>query len=272
MTTRHPPPHPLWRWASPRQFLALTERVLPSLWATAAATLALGLLLGLVLAPTDRQQGEAYRILYLHVPAAWIAMVSYAAMAFWGLLGLSFHTRLSFVLMRALAPTGALFAALTLLTGSIWGRPTWGTWWVWDARLTSMLLLFFLYLGFLALTAAIDDTRRADRAGAVLALVGVLNLPVLYFSVTWWNTLHQGASLQIGRSAIDSRMLVALLVCTGGFWLYAVAAVLSRARLNLRAREAQAARWDIPGSSPAHNPTNTAAATPPVTRLSGVRP
>jgi heme exporter protein C len=257
-----PTPHPLWRWASPRQFLALSGRVLPALWATALATLALGLLLGLVLAPTDRQQGEAYRILYLHVPAAWIAMVSYAAMAFWGLLGLSFNTRLSFVLMRALAPTGALFAALTLITGSLWGRPTWGTWWVWDARLTSMLLLFFLSLGFLALTAAIDDTRRADRAGAVLALVGVLNLPVLYFSVTWWNTLHQGASLQVGRSAIDSRMLVALLVCTAGFWLYAVAAVLSRARLDLRAREAQAARWNLPA---AH------AARPPMTRLSGVR-
>ncbi|WP_457323783.1 heme ABC transporter permease CcmC [Roseateles sp. P5_E11] len=239
-------PHPLWRYASPAHFLPLTGRLLPALWLLAALGIATGLTLGLFIAPTDAQQGEAYRILYLHVPAAWIAMVCYGAMAFWALWGLAWKTRLAFVLMRALAPTGALFAVLTLLTGSLWGRPTWGTWWVWDARLTSALLLALLYVGFIALTSAVDtpdDPRRGDQAGALLALVGALNLPVLYFSVSWWNTLHQGASITARGSAIAPEMLAALLLSTLGFWAYAGAVVLARARRLLQARVESEARW-----------------------------
>jgi heme exporter protein C len=239
-------PHPIWRYASPAHFLTLTGRLLPALRVTAALGIVTGLALGLLWAPTDSQQGEAYRILYLHVPAAWIAMVCYGAMAFWALWGLAWRTRLAFVLMRALAPTGALFAVLTLVTGALWGRPTWGTWWVWDARLTSALLLALLYLSFIALTTAIDtpdDPRRGDAAGAVLALVGALNLPVLYFSVSWWNTLHQGASISMRGSAIAPEMLAALLLSTLGFWAYAGAAVLTRARRLLQARVESEARW-----------------------------
>jgi len=238
--------HPFWRYASPPQFLQLSGTLLPLLWAVAALLGLSGLALGLFWAPTDAQQGEAYRILFLHVPAAWIAMVCYGAMALWALLGLSLGTHLSFVLMRALAPTGALFAFLTLWTGALWGRPTWGVWWVWDARLSSALLLFLLYLGFIGLTAAVDrpqDPRRGDRAGALLALVGVLNLPVLYFSVQWWSTLHQGASLSPAGSRMAPSMLVPLLLCTAGLWAYAAAAVLSRARLLLAERQAVQARW-----------------------------
>jgi len=239
-------PHPLWRYASPAHFLPLTGRLLPLLWLLAALGIGAGLTLGLFIAPTDAQQGETYRILYLHVPAAWIAMVCYGAMAFWALWGLAWKTRLAFVLMRALAPTGTLFAVLTLITGSLWGRPMWGTWWVWDARLTSALLLALLYVGFIALTTAVDtpdDPRRGDQAGALLALVGALNLPVLYFSVTWWNTLHQGASINLRGSSIAPQMLAGLLLSTLGFWAYAGAAVLTRARLLLQARVESEARW-----------------------------
>lgn len=239
-------PHSLWRYASPAHFLPLTAKLLPALWVLAALGILAGLALGLFIAPTDAQQGEAYRILYLHVPAAWIAMVCYGAMAFWALWGLAWKTRLAFVLMRSLAPTGALFAVLTLLTGSLWGHPTWGTWWVWDARLTSALLLALLYVGFIALTAAVDtpdDPRRGDQAGALLALVGALNLPVLYFSVSWWNTLHQGASISTRGSAIAPEMLAGLLLSTLGFWAYAGAAVLTRSRRLLQARVESEARW-----------------------------
>jgi len=239
-------PHPLWRYASPAHFLPLTGRLLPLLWGVAAVGIAAGLWLGLFVAPVDAQQGETYRILYLHVPAAWIAMVCYGAMAFWALWGLAWKTRLAFVLMRALAPTGTLFAVLTLVTGSLWGKPMWGTWWVWDARLTSALLLALLYVGFIALTSAVDtpgDRQRGDRAGALLALVGALNLPVLYFSVSWWNTLHQGASISPRGSAIAPEMLWGLLLATVGFWAYAVAAVLTRARQQLQARVEREALW-----------------------------
>jgi heme exporter protein C len=228
------------RYASPPAFYALAGRLLPWLWTAAALLLAAGLGLGLFIAPADHQQGEAYRILFVHVPAAWIAMVAYAAMAFWAALGLVLNTRLSFLMMRALAPTGTAYAALCLLSGALWGRPTWGTWWVWDARLTSMLLLLFLYLGFLALTSALDDPRRGDRAGAVLALVGVVNLPVLYFSVQWWNTLHQGASISLRGASIAPVMLWGLLLSSAGCWAWAAAAVLSRARSLVLQRERRA--------------------------------
>jgi heme exporter protein C len=152
---------------------------------------------GFFIAPTDATQGESYRIIFIHVPAAWMSMVLYLAMAGWAVIGWAFNARLAFMVARAIAPTGAMFTFLALWTGALWGKPTWGAWWVWDARLTSELILLFLYLGYMALVDAIDDTRRADQAGALLALIGVINVPVIYFSVRWWNTLHQGASISM---------------------------------------------------------------------------
>ena len=197
-----------------------------------------GLWLGMFVAPTDFQQGEGYRIIFVHVPASWMSMVIYLAMAFWALLGLTFNTRLSGMMTKALAPTGAICAFLSLWTGALWGKPMWGTWWVWDARLTSELILFFLYLGHIALTNAIDDPRRADKAGAILALVGALNVPVIYFSVKWWNTLHQGASVSLTKgSSMAQVMLEAMLIMGIAFWMYAVAMALYRVRSIILVRE-----------------------------------
>jgi heme exporter protein C len=199
---------------------------------------AAGLLIGLGVAPTDFQQGEAYRIIFVHVPAAWLSMVLYVAMALWAGLGLVLNTRLSSMMASAIAPTGALCTFLALWTGALWGKPTWGTWWVWDARLTSELILLFLYIGFMALQSAIGDARRADRAGAVLALAGVVNVPIIYFSVQWWNTLHQGASVSVSAAPkMASVMLAGMLVMTLALWAYAGAAVLLRLRAIILERE-----------------------------------
>ena len=232
-----------WRYASPQAFYRLAGKLIPALWTTAAALLAAGLGIGFLVAPTDAQQGEAYRIIFVHVPAAWLSMVIYRAMAFWAGLGLVLNTRLSSMMARALAPTGAMFTFLALWTGALWGRPTWGTWWVWDARLTSELILLFLYIGFIALQSAIEDDHRADRAGAVLALVGVVNVPIIYFSVQWWNTLHQGASISL-RSAplIAPGMLAGMLLCALGAWAYTFAAALARLRCIVLERERHA-QW-----------------------------
>ena len=221
-----------WFWyASPQTFFPLAGAMAPWFGAAAAILGAIGLYIGLFVAPTDAQQGEAYRIIFIHVPAAWMSMFIYVVMAGWAALGLAFNTRLSHMMATALAPTGALFTFIALWTGSLWGKPTWGTWWVWDARLTSELILLFLYLGFMALQAAIDDTRRADRAGALLAIVGVVNVPIIYFSVQWWNTLHQGASVSF-RSAptMAATMFAGMIVMAFAFWMYAIAASLVRLR------------------------------------------
>jgi heme exporter protein C len=204
--------------------------------------------LGFFVAPTDFQQGQGYRIIFVHVPVSWMSMIIYLAMAFWAFLGLTFNTRLSGMMCRALAPTGAICAFLSLWTGALWGKPMWGTWWVWDARLTSELILFFLYLGYIALTNAIDDTRRADKAGGILALVGALNVPVIYFSVKWWNTLHQGASVSLTQgSKMAEIMLQAMLIMAVAFWLYAIAIALYRVRSMILMRERRA-QWvaDLP--------------------------
>ena len=233
----------LYTFAAPVRFYALSERAMPWLWAATLLLGAAGLYLGLVVAPTDATQGEVYRILFLHVPAAWLSMLLYLAMAFWAVVGWAFKARMGGVLARAIAPTGALFTLLALVTGSLWGQPTWGTWWVWDARLTSELILLFLYLGFMGLVNAIDEPARADAAGALLALVGAVNVPVIYFSVRWWNTLHQGASLSpSGGSRLDPSMLAALLVCTLACWIYAFAVIFLRARALVLEREAHA-QW-----------------------------
>jgi heme exporter protein C len=185
----------LHRFANPARFLRIADAVSP--WATGLATvlLAIGLYLGLFVAPPDYQQGETVRIMFVHVPAAWMAMSCYAFMALASAVALIWKHPLADLAAKAAAPLGAGFTAIALISGSLWGEPMWGTWWVWDARLTSFLVLFFLYLGYIALWQAIDDPTRAGRAAAILALVGVVNLPIIKFSVDWWNTLHQPASI-----------------------------------------------------------------------------
>jgi heme exporter protein C len=197
--------------------------------------------MGFFVAPTDAQQGEGYRIIFVHVPVSWMSMFIYVLMAGWAGFGLALNSRLSGMMASALAPTGAMFAFLSLWTGALWGKPMWGTWWVWDARLTSQLILLFLYLGFVALQSAIDDPRRADKAGAVLALVGVINIPIIYFSVQWWNTLHQGASVSLTKApSMAAVMLTGMLLMALACWMYAVAAALARVRCIILERERHA--------------------------------
>ena len=226
------------RYAAPANFYPLAGRLQPVFAALALGLAIAGLGLGFGVAPTDAQQGEGYRIIFVHVPASWMAMFLYCVMAFWAAVGLAFRIRLAAMTASAIAPTGALFALLSLFTGALWGKPMWGTWWVWDARLTSTLVLLFLYLGFIALKAAIDDPRRADKAGAIVAIVGVVNGPIIYFSVRWWNTLHQGATISFTKSAsIAPTMLWAMLLMALAFWMYAIAVVLARLRVILLERE-----------------------------------
>jgi heme exporter protein C len=228
---------PWFRFAAPAEFYRLAGKLVPWFAALAGLLAVIGLYIGFFAAPTDAQQGESYRIIFIHVPTAWMAMFLYVVMAFWAGVGLVFNTRLSAMLACAIAPTGALMAFIALWTGALWGRPTWGAYWVWDARLTSTLILLFLYFGFIALHSAIDDPRRADKASAVLALVGVVNVPIIYFSVQWWNTLHQGASVRPGGSSMAAIMVVGMLVMVFAFWMYAIAAVLHRVRSVVLERE-----------------------------------
>ncbi len=231
----------LYTFAAPSRFFALTGVLVPWFWVAALLFATAGLYIGFFVAPTDATQGDSYRVIFIHVPAAWMSMVLYLVMAFWAGIGWAFNARLASMLARALAPTGAMFTFLALWTGAFWGKPTWGTWWVWDARLTSELILLFLYLGFISLVNAIDDTRRADKAGALLALVGSINVPVIYFSVKWWNTLHQGATISMTAApTMAATMLVAMLLVTLAFWAYAFAVVFTRARAIIVEREAHA--------------------------------
>ena len=230
------------RYASPVSFFPVAKALARGFGVAAALLAAVGLWLGLIVAPTDAQQGDAYRIIFIHVPAAWMSMFIYAVMAGWAAVSLALNARLSAMMAQALAPTGALFTAIALVTGSLWGRPAWGTYWAWDARMTSELILLFLYLGYMALRQAIDDPRRADRASAVLALVGVVNLPIIYFSVVWWNTLHQGASVSLTSSPkMAAIMLLAMLVMAFAAWFYTIAVVLTRVRAIILEREKRAA-------------------------------
>src|SRR5690349_4495004 len=228
-----------WFWyASPQTFFPLAGSIARIAAVLAAVFTVAGLYLGLFVAPTDAQQGEVYRIIFIHVPAAWMSMFIYVVMAVWSAIGLAMNTRLSAMMARALAPTGALFTFIALWSGSLWGRPTWGTWWVWDARLTSELILLFLYFGFLALTASIDDRRRADRAGALLAIVGVVNIPIIYYSVQWWNTLHQGASVSFTKApSMAVAMLSGMLLMALAFWMYSIAVAMVRVRCEIAEEE-----------------------------------
>jgi heme exporter protein C len=226
------------KYSSPPTFYPLAGRMIPWFYALAAMFAVAGLYISFAVAPTDFQQGEAYRIIFVHVPAAWMSMFIYLVMAAWAGFGLALNARLSAMMAQALAPTGALFTFLALITGSLWGKPMWGAWWVWDARLTSELILLFLYIGFIALQAAIDDPRRADRAGALLALVGAVNVPIIYFSVRWWNTLHQGASISMTSAPkMAVTMLTGMLLMALAFWMYSIAVALVRVRCIILERE-----------------------------------
>ena len=230
-------------FAAPSSFFALSGFLLPWLWLIAIGFAVAGLYIGFFVAPTDATQGDSYRIIFVHVPAAWMSMILYLVMAGWAVFGWAANARLASMVARALAPTGAMFTFLALWTGALWGKPTWGTWWVWDARLTSELILLFLYLGFMALVESIDDVRRADHAGALLALVGAINVPIIYFSVKWWNTLHQGATISMTAAPkMAATMLQAMLLMTVAFWAYSFAVVFMRTRAIILERERQA-QW-----------------------------
>jgi heme exporter protein C len=225
------------KYAAPENLHRLAGRLMPWFAVPAAGLFGMGLYLGLLVAPADFQQGDAYRVLFIHVPAAWMGMLLYVVLAFYATVGWVLNVRASSMMASSLSATGAMFTVIALVTGSLWGRPTWGTWWVWDARTTSTLILLFLYVGFMSLQSAIDEVRRADRAGAVLALVGAVNVPIIYFSVEWWNTLHQGATLRIAdESRMHASMLTPLLVMIAACWLYSIAVVLGRLQCVIRER------------------------------------
>lgn len=232
----------LTRYANPARFMALSSWAMPLAAVLAVAGFVVGLPWGLLYAPADYQQGESVRILYVHVPAAWWALGLYTAMAVASVMSLVWRHLLADVAARAMAPVGAAFCGLCLVTGSLWGEPTWGTWWVWDARLTSMLVLFLTYLGYLALWASIEDEARAARLAAILCLAGFINIPIVRFSVEWWSTLHQGPSLlRQGGSAIDPSMLTPLLIMAGAYAAAAAAIVMALMRAEIYRRRAMAA-------------------------------
>jgi heme exporter protein C len=225
------------KYSAPTTFYGLAGKMIPWFAFPAAILLAVGLYIGFYVAPVDAQQGEFYRIMFIHVPASMMSMFLYLVMAGYAALGLIFNTRLSAMMASAVAPTGALFTVISLWTGALWGKPMWGTWWMWDARMTSELILLFLYLGFIALHASIDETRRADRAAALLAIVGSVNVPIIYFSVKWWNTLHQGATIKFSGTSMQVEMQQALFTMLLACWLYAIAVILARVRSIILERE-----------------------------------
>lgn len=235
--------NPLVLWfhklGSPPIFYRVAGRLLPWLYVPTLLLGIVGLYGSLVLAPQDYQQGDAFRIIFVHVPCAWMSLFAYAFMAVNAFIGLVWRVKLSEILAMASAPVGAAFTLITLVTGSLWGKPMWGTWWTWDARLTSELVLLFLYLGVVGLYHAIEDRRQAARAASFLALVGIVNLPIVHFSVTWWNTLHQGSTVKlVGPSLIDARMLWPLLTMALATHLYFFASLFARSRVMLLELEA----------------------------------
>jgi heme exporter protein C len=226
------------KMASPRYFYNIAGRLIPWLAAACLLFILTGLYYGLIKAPPDYQQGDSYRIMFIHVPAAWMSMFVYVVMAGAGIIGLVWRIKLAEVVAISSATIGASFTFLALITGSLWGKPMWGTWWVWDARLTSELILLFLYLGVIALYNAVEDKRTASRATAILAIVGVVNIPIIHFSVQWWNTLHQGATVtKLGAPSIDISMLIPLLLMAVAFKLYYALVLLMRARCEVLERE-----------------------------------
>ncbi len=235
------PTRSLHRFANPGQFLRLSGAILPYLSVAALVTMAAGLGWGLFVSPADYQQGDAVRIMYVHVPSAWLASAGYTGLAVCSVMSLIWRHPLADLAAAEISPVGAGFTALCLATGSLWGKPMWGAWWVWDARLTSVLVLFFLYIGHIALVRAFDDPTRGYRAGAILALVGVVNLPIIKFSVEWWNTLHQPASITLtGAPAMAPAILWPLLVSAIGYTLVFAAIVVARTRAAVMERRIRA--------------------------------
>ena len=232
----------LFYFSSPATFYRLAGWMAPWFFALAVLLGIAGMYYGFVVAPTDAVQGEVYRVIFIHVPAAWMSMFLYFVMAMYGGVSLTFNTRLGAMMARAIAPTGAMMTFVALWTGAFWGRPTWGTYWAWDARMTSELVLLFLYFGFIALSNAFDDPRRGDRAAALLALIGLVNLPIIYFSVHWWNTLHQGSSVKLTGTSMHVAMLTAMLLMTFSFWMYSIGTALTRVRSVILERERRT-RW-----------------------------
>ncbi len=228
----------LHRLGTPKTFYRLSQRLTPWFGAVTLLVIGIGLYGGLVLAPLDYEQGDSYRIIFVHVPSAWMSLMIYMVMFGSAVLTLVWRLKLAEAVMITSAPIGAMFTAIVLFTGSLWGKPMWGTWWVWDARLTSELVLFFMYLGVIGLYNAIDDPRKAARACAVLILVGVVNIPIIHFSVQWWSTLHQGPTVtKLDKPSIHFSMLVPLLTMSIGFMLYYATALLIRLRCELLTRE-----------------------------------
>ena len=222
------------KYGSPKTFYELSRALEPWFGWSSAVLFAAGLIGGLIMAPADYQQGESFRIIYVHVPSAWMSLFIYTVMAGAGAVGLIWKVKVADALARGSAPIGASFTFLALVTGSLWGKPMWGTWWVWDARLTSELILLFLYLGYIALQTAIDDRRTAARAGAILALVGVVNIPIIHYSVEWWHTLHQGPTItKFGAPAIHVSMLIPLLIMSLACMCYYAAVLMLRARYEI---------------------------------------
>ena len=236
-----------WTWfhrlGSPPYVYGLAVRLTPWFAWPAALLIVAGLYSGLVLAPPDYQQGDGFRIIYVHVPSAWMSLMVYVTMAVSAAVGLIWRIKICHAVAASCAPIGASFTASALLTGMLWGRPMWGTYWEWDPRLTSELLLLFLYLGYMGLRASFDDLQRADRASALLAVVGVVNVPIIHYSVIWWNSLHQAASvMKLGKPSIAPAMLVPLLLMGVGFTLFFVAILLVRLRGEILHRE-RSAKW-----------------------------
>ncbi len=226
------------RLGTPRVFYGLSGRLIPWLGGLTLIILLIGLYDGLVLAPMDYEQGESYRIIFIHVPAAWMSLMVYMIMAGAAVITLVWRLKLAEVIMMTSAPIGAIFTAIVLITGSLWGKPMWGTWWVWDARLTSELVLLFMYLGIIGLYGAIEDPRKGARACAVLVLVGIVNIPIIHFSVEWWSTLHQGPTVtKLDKPSIHLSMLIPLLIMWMGFMLYYATTLLMRVRCELLTRE-----------------------------------
>lgn len=228
--------------SSPKVFYPIAGKMIPWFAVIAAVLGVIGLYIGFFVAPPDYQQGNSYRVMFIHVPAAWMSMFIYVVMCGYASIGLIWNTRLSNMMASALAPTGAMFTFLALWTGALWGKPTWGTYWIWDARLTSELILLFLYLGYMSLQAAIDDPQRAARASGLLALVGVVNIPIIYFSVKWWNTLHQGMSVTVTSAPTMAKsMAAAMFLLVFAFWMYTIAVALMRVRTIILERERHSA-------------------------------
>jgi heme exporter protein C len=239
----------LTRLANPARFMRLSGTVLPPLALATVVVLAVGLYLALVVAPPDYQQGESVKIMFVHVPAAWMALFGYLVVAAASAVALVWRHPLAEIAAQASAPVGAAFTFVCLVSGSLWGKPMWGTWWAWDARMTSVLVLFFLYLGYIALVNAFDDMSRGSRAGSVLALVGVVNLPIIKFSVDWWNTLHQADSVfRMGGPTIDPSMLWPLMIMALGYLLLFKTLLLVRMRTALN--EAKARAWRLTAPQP----------------------